>query len=378
MSHYGSRRPAQARRRKRSTAAFQQQNTMIRPPYGSRFCLCLCSSPTRTASMLPVRKYLFATQQWHSHTTIVGTVCGLFLTTASTLDCFLTTSPDSLWKNHCYIPVFSCPSTNVQVCIYGKPEGAGTGVTLSNTHYAGLGVPIPFDESTGVCDAVSIRGLVANESYVFAVAAFDEQGDLIGEGIGEACSPVETVNPLPLPLCWAHLSRTALGLGCSSLAAQAATEVYQELMTLAAGNLPTKSSARKAGRQGVVGRMDNSGATATKDVPTIGGTVTTDLRDGWMASPLVGQAFEPEVLDRCPRGALQAFVQSCFVLVSTADEDAMVRAKSGGGGPLEEQVARLVALKRLSLACEVAVLLQDWDLVARGVWKAYHLLLPLL
>lgn len=42
------------------------------------------------------------------------------------------------------------------------------------------------------------------------------------------------------------------------------------------------------------------------------------------------------------------------------------------------QVARLVALKRLSLACEVAVLLKDWDLVARGVWKAYHLLLPLL
>lgn len=55
---------------------------------------------------------------------------------------------------------------------------------------------------------------------MFAVAAFDEQGDLVGEGIGDSCSPVETVNPLPLPLCWAHLSRTALGLGCSSLAAQ--------------------------------------------------------------------------------------------------------------------------------------------------------------
>lgn len=76
-------------------------------------------------------------------------------------------------------------------------------------------------------------------------------------------------------------------------------------MTLAAGNLLTKSSARKAGRQGVVGRMDNSGATATKDVPIIVGTVTTDLRNGWMASPLVSQAFEPEVLDRCPRGVLQ-------------------------------------------------------------------------
>lgn len=42
------------------------------------------------------------------------------------------------------------------------------------------------------------------------------------------------------------------------------------------------------------------------------------------------------------------------------------------------QVCRLIGLKRLSLACEAAVLLQDWDLVARGVWRAYHLLLPLL
>ena len=42
------------------------------------------------------------------------------------------------------------------------------------------------------------------------------------------------------------------------------------------------------------------------------------------------------------------------------------------------QVCSLVSLKRLSLACEVAVLLQDWDLVTRGVWRSYHLLLPLL
>ncbi|CAM9209213.1 unnamed protein product [Ectocarpus sp. 4 AP-2014] len=336
---------------------------------------------SRSHNCIELLPLLFPASHQHQHGKAAGSKDGRGVdggdhVVETTLKLSNATSTTAAMSRHAARPPVKARRV-VKVCIYGKPEGAGTGVTLSNTHYAGLGVPIPFDQSTGICDAVSIRGLVANESYVFAVAAFDEQGDLIGEGIGEACSPVETLNPLPLPLCWAHLSRTALGLGCSSLAAQAATEVYRELMTLAAGNLLTKRSA-KAGRQGVVGRMDNSGATATKDVPTTGGTVTTDLRNGWMASPLVGQGFEPEALDRCPRGVLQAFVQSCFVLVSTADEDAMVRAKSGGGGPLEEQVARLVALKRLSLACEVAVLLQDWDLVARGVWEAYHLLLPLL
>lgn len=55
---------------------------------------------------------------------------------------------------------------------------------------------------------------------VFAVAAFDESGNPIGDGIGGACAPVQSLNPLPLPLCWAHLSRTALGMGWPSLAGQ--------------------------------------------------------------------------------------------------------------------------------------------------------------
>lgn len=55
---------------------------------------------------------------------------------------------------------------------------------------------------------------------VFAVAAFDDFDNPIGEGIGKTCAPVETLSPLPLPLCWAHLSRTALGLGHPLLAGQ--------------------------------------------------------------------------------------------------------------------------------------------------------------
>lgn len=53
-----------------------------------------------------------------------------------------------------------------KVCVYGKLEGVGTSVTLSNVRYAGLGVPIPCDQETGVCGTVCIRGLAPNESYV--------------------------------------------------------------------------------------------------------------------------------------------------------------------------------------------------------------------
>lgn len=52
------------------------------------------------------------------------------------------------------------------MCVYGKPEGAGTEVTLTNTRFPGLGVPIPYDPVTGICGVVSVRGLIPNESYV--------------------------------------------------------------------------------------------------------------------------------------------------------------------------------------------------------------------
>lgn len=37
----------------------------------------------------------------------------------------------------------------------------------------------------------------------------------------------------------------------------------------------------------------------------------------------------------------QAFVQACFVLVDTSDREAMTKADTGGGCPLEEQVMSL-------------------------------------
>lgn len=68
---------------------------------------------------------------------------------------------------------------------------------------------------------------------------------------------------------------------------KAAMTVYQNLMTLDTV-VSAKGDRAKAGT-----------------VQAAAGTPTTDLRDGWMASPLIGQAFHPEALDRCPRAVLQ-------------------------------------------------------------------------
>lgn len=59
-------------------------------------------------------------------------------------------------------------------------------------------------------------------------------------------------------------------------------------------------------KAGTVDRSGRDGGDASKNVGTSAGPLTTtNLREGWMASPLLGQAFDPEPLDRCPRGVLQ-------------------------------------------------------------------------
>ena len=84
---------------------------------------------------------------------------------------------------------------------------------------------------------------------------------------------------------------------------QAATEVYQDLMM--SGAAVTTLSAGRPGRPRGLEQSSRAGGR--------GGSrgTTTDLRDGWMASPLLGQAFHPEALDRCPRGILQVMHAHC-------------------------------------------------------------------
>lgn len=87
--------------------------------------------------------------------------------------------------------------------------------------------------------------------------------------------------------------------GCLIEVSQAATEVYRELM--ASDTVASKTRGGRAnGRPRVVGRTKTNAGKLE-----VTGGITTNLRDGWMASPLLGQALHPEALDRCPRGVLQ-------------------------------------------------------------------------
>ena len=61
----------------------------------------------------------------------------------------------------------------VGLALFCKEEGAGVAVSLNNVLFRGSGVPRPVGEK------IVVTGLQPNESYVFALAAFDRHGHVV-------------------------------------------------------------------------------------------------------------------------------------------------------------------------------------------------------
>jgi hypothetical protein len=54
-------------------------------------------------------------------------------------------------------------------------------------------------------EKVTISGLSPNEKYIFAVCAYDKNGTLIGDSIGDSTDPILASNTLSILMNWAYL-----------------------------------------------------------------------------------------------------------------------------------------------------------------------------
>lgn len=52
-----------------------------------------------------------------------------------------------------------------------------------------------------------VYGLQRDEKYMFAVAAYNAAGKLIGGSVGESTKPILASHPLPVLMTWAFLSQ---------------------------------------------------------------------------------------------------------------------------------------------------------------------------
>eukprot|EP00939_MAST-03C_sp_MAST-3C-sp1_P003114 g3114.t1 len=103
--------------------------------------------------------------------------------------------------------------------VYGKSEGSGTDVSLNNTELRGCGIRVAPNLRT-----VTVTDLEPNNSYVFAVASYDESGKIIG-GLGRTSKPIATVLPLPTILLWSRICEGARNI-LSDVVQTAATRIF--------------------------------------------------------------------------------------------------------------------------------------------------------
>lgn len=79
------------------------------------------------------------------------------------------------------------------------------------------------------CNTSQHAGLQPNETYSFAVAAYDADHRLISE-LGRSAGPVAALLPLPLYHCWCHLVLTAAQLGLARISNLAANVVLPHFL----------------------------------------------------------------------------------------------------------------------------------------------------
>ncbi|XP_048861008.1 cilia- and flagella-associated protein 54 isoform X2 [Brienomyrus brachyistius] len=114
-----------------------------------------------------------------------------------------------------------------QVCwyrLYGREAtGINLKVRLGDSQLPGTGEEVP---ALREC-LLKVEGLQPNRRYVFAVAACDAQGQLLGGAIGETTHPLLASLPLPILSTWAHLAQVAYQTGINALVKRASRELWE-------------------------------------------------------------------------------------------------------------------------------------------------------
>ncbi|XP_021564490.1 cilia- and flagella-associated protein 54-like, partial [Carlito syrichta] len=136
-------------------------------------------------------------------------------------------APVLLSRTHRSVTLRPAPfSSDVKVswyCLLGcKAEGSYGKVRLNDTHLPDSGEAIPADGKS----TFEVKGLETNENYVFAVAAYSDDGRLVGEAVGEATKPILVHPPLSAVTARMFLTQVAYQTGHYELAKKVFSPVW--------------------------------------------------------------------------------------------------------------------------------------------------------
>nr|XP_043899051.1 cilia- and flagella-associated protein 54-like isoform X4 [Solea senegalensis] len=225
-----------------------------------------------------------------------------------------------------------------QVCWYqlcGRAaEGLNQKVRLGDCSLPGTENMVPA--VSGKC-VLTVEGLVPNQKYVFAVAAYNNQGKLLGNAIGRTTFPLLASMPVPLLSTWAHLAQVSFQTQQHSLAKRACKELWNHI------TCPDPCS------------------DSTHDT-----LATTRLNE--------------QTLQHSSPHLRQLLLTSIFIETEINVQQSSLYCDSfSENGPfIWEQEARLSECERLLVALDLSMFLNDDAAAVQAVVSCYGLLVPLI
>ncbi|KAA8586963.1 hypothetical protein FQN60_000799 [Etheostoma spectabile] len=182
-----------------------------------------------------------------------------------------------------------------------------------------------------------VEGLEPNQKYVFAVAAYNSQGKLLGNTIGGSTFPLLASLPIPLLSTWAHLAQVAFQTEQYAVAKRACRELWIHY------TYPDPRSH------------------STQERLTITG-------------------LHVQTLQRSSPYLCRLFLASVFIETEINIQQGLLHCDSfSDNGPfIWEQEARLAECKRMLVATDLAMWLNDGSAAVQAVVTCYGLLAPLI
>uniref|UniRef100_A0AAQ5ZBU7 Fibronectin type-III domain-containing protein n=1 Tax=Amphiprion ocellaris TaxID=80972 RepID=A0AAQ5ZBU7_AMPOC len=213
-------------------------------------------------------------------------------------------------------------------------EGLNWKVRLGDFSLPGTGKMVPA--VYGEC-VLRVEGLEPNQKYVFAVAAYNREGKLLGNTIGGTTLPLLASLPVPLLAAWAHLAQVAFQTEQYTIAKRACRELWSHYT-----------------------------------YPDCGSQSTDDR---FAATELRKQALHCSSPHLC-----QLFLISIFIETEINIQQGSLYSDSfSDNGPfIWEQEARLAECERMLVAMDLAMCLNDDSGAVQAVVSCYGLLAPLI
>ncbi|XP_044227349.1 cilia- and flagella-associated protein 54-like isoform X3 [Thunnus albacares] len=223
-----------------------------------------------------------------------------------------------------------------QVCWYqlcGRAaEGINRKVRLGDFSLPGTGNLVPA--VSGEC-VLRVEGLEPNQKYVFAVAAYNSQGKLLGNSAGGTTLPLLASMPTPLLSTWAHLAQVAFQTEQYDVAKRACRELWSHYTF----SDPHSSHDRLA-------------------------TTGLHIQTLQHSSPLLCQLFLTSI-----------FIET---EINIQQGSLYCDSSSDSGLFIWEQEARLAECERMLVAMDLAMWLNDSSAALQAVVSCYGLLAPLI